>query len=408
MRRWAGGRVAAGAVDEGAAPDRKKIFIRPERIEAILGIAIPVEESKRFLEGLGCEVRQGQDALDVVAPSWRPDLEREIDLIEEVARLHGYETIPAVRRPGYGGGRSPRQLLRGRVREVLLGAGLHEATLSSFVPAQDIAAVGYDGPVVHISNPMTAEQRQLRPSLFPGLLRAAQRNVAHGVHKVRLFEFGKIFRGWKDTSEGPEETAHVGVVLVGSMNDHWSSDDRTADAFDMKGILELVLSELGIGGWTLEAVQGMPFHPGRAAGILLDGERVGRFGEVRPSVARAFDLDAVVLGGLWIEPLFERAPRELEVAVLPTQPPALRDISMWLPVDVAAADVIATMRSAGSDLLEGVEVLDEYRPEAQERRSLAFRLTFRSPDRTLTADEVNALRAAIAQACVSAHGAEIR
>ena len=407
IRRTAGGVVAQGIVDVGTEPERRVVVLRPERMERILGIDVTVDERDRYLRGIGCEVGLSGDGLSVVVPLWRPDLEREIDLIEEIARLRGYETIPAVWRTGVRGGRSPEQILRARVRETLLGAGLTEATLSTFVPREDIDAIGYEGDIVRVANPMTTDQRQLRPSLIPGLLRAAQRNIAHGVANVRLFEVGKIFRGWEE-DDLPNETEHVGVVLVGSMASHWSLESRRADAFDVKGILELALAELGITGWTLESGLGMPFHPGRSANIMLDGKPAGRFGELRPSVARAFDLDAAVVGGLSLESLFGRAPTELKVLPLATQPPALRDISMWLPEGVLVGDVLETIRTAGGDLLERVEALDEYRPEPTGRRSVAFSLTFRAADRTLTAAEADATREAIASAVVERNGAEIR
>jgi phenylalanyl-tRNA synthetase beta chain len=379
-------------------------------VEAILGIEVPVREAERFLGGLGCEVSVGKAGMEVTAPSWRPDLEREIDLIEELGRLHGYEAIPSVPRPGYRGGRTPTQLLRNRVRESLLGSGLSEATLSSFITEEDLNAIGYEGEYVKVSNPMTEDQRQLRPTLLAGLLRAAQRNIAHGLTSVRLFEIGKIFREWPSGADLPAESELVGVVLVGSMKDHWSEPDRVADAFDLKGILEVVLSELGIRGWTLETGLGMPFHPGHSANIVLDGKPVGRFGQLRPSVARFFDLEAAVVGGLFLEPLFESAPHSLKVEELPTQPAVLRDISMTLPDDVGAEDVMATIRAAAGDLLESTALLDEYRgPQVGEgRRSLAFSLTFRAPDRTLRSEEADAAREAIAQACRERHGAEIR
>ena len=408
MRTWAGGRVASGAVDEGGPPELKRMTLRAERIATVLGIEVPTAETERLLTGLGCEVSQTDSRLDVVAPSWRPDLEREVDLIEELARLYGYETIPAEDRPGFRGGRTPRQQLRDRLREVLLGAGLSEATLPSFVAAPDIEAIAYDGEVVCVANPMTADQRQLRPSLFPGLLRAAQRNVAHGVSDVRLFEFGKIFRGWAEGEDLPNETEHVAMLLVGNMSAHWAEPRRAADSFDMKGIIELALRELGVEDWTLEPDAQMLFHPGRSANVFVDGELVGRFGEIKPSVARAFDLDAAVVGGLSLAPLLARARETLRVASLATQPPVLRDISMWVPVDVAAGDVLATISSAGGEHLERVELVDEYRPESEERRSLAFALTFRAPGRTLRAEEADAARSAIAEACRDRHGAEIR
>ncbi len=410
MRLWAGGTVAKGEVDAGSVPERSKLSLRPERVETILGIEIPVRDAERFLSGLGCEVSVRTEKVEVTPPSWRPDLEREIDLIEELARLHGYEAIPSVPRPGYRGGRSKPQLLRNRVRESLLGAGLSEATLSSFISSDDLQVIGYEGVVVEVSNPMTEEQRRLRPTLFAGLLRAAQRNASRGVTDVRLFEFGKLFRDWQDGADLPNESEHVGVVLVGNSSDHWSDEARPVDVFDLKGILELTLSELGVKGWRLEIGLGMPFHPGRSANIFLDETMVGRFGEVRPSVARAFDLENAVIGGLSLDPLFAAAPEELKVRELPSQPPVLRDISMILTDDVSVQAVLETIRSVGGEHLVSVSLLDEYRgPQVGEgRRSLAFALTFRASERTLRSEEADAAREAISAAVRSAHGAEIR
>lgn len=408
LRRTAGGVVARGVVDVGSEPERSVVVLRPERVERILGTSVPADERDRFLSGIGCEIGTSDGDLAVIVPAWRPDLEREIDLIEEIARLYGYENIPSERRAGFRGGRTAEQILRGRVRDTLLGAGLSEATLSTFVPLEDVEAIGYDGELVKVTNPMTSDQRQLRPSLFPGLLRAAQRNAARGVGTVRLFEIGKLFRGWQESSDLPDETEHVSVVLTGTLDRHWAAEGRGPDVFDVKGILELVLEEIGLQEWEVRPGIDMPFHPGRSGSITIDGLVVGRFGEVRPSIARAFDLDSAVIGGLSLEPLFARAPAELKVAALPAQPPALRDISMWVPGEVLVADVLQTIREAGGDLLERVEVLDEYRPEPAGRRSVAFGLTFRAADRTLRAEEADAVREAIGATCIERFGAEIR
>lgn len=407
MRRWAGGRVAKGAVDEGEAPPRRRIVLRPARVEEILAVDVPPERSEAYLGGLGCRVRRGKQRLEVEAPSWRPDLDREIDLIEEIARLYGFENIPTRHRAGHRGARTRMQVLRERVRDTLLGAGLNEATLSSFAPEEDLAAVGYDGPVVRVSNPITVDQGRLRPSLISGLLRAAQRNVAHGVRGVRLFEMGTIFSDWPQGADLPEQSEHVVVLVAADRNER----ERPIDALDVKGMLELVLTEIGVGGWTLQPGGEMPFHPGRAASVVIDGERVGGFGEIRPSVARAFDLEGpVAVGGLALEPLFARAPRERKIRPLPAQPPVLRDISMALSVEVPAGEVEQTIRAAGGEYLESVTLLDVYHGEqvGEGRRSLAYRLTFRALDRTLTAQEADAARRAIAEACRDRLGAEIR
>ncbi len=412
MRTWAGGTVASGAVDEGAAPERRRLTLRVPRISTILGIDVERDEAGRVLSALGCDVEESGDGLEVGVPSWRPDLEREIDLIEEVAQLHGYENIPAEDVTGYEGGFSPPQLLRNRVRATLLGAGLSEATLSTFIHADEIAKISYDGDIVRVSNPMTEDQEQLRPSLFPGLLRAAQRNVARGTSDVRIFEIGTIFRGWPEGAALPDESEHVAFVLVGNARAaHWSVTPRVADVFDAKGVIEVVLDEIGVRGWELRSDDVAPlFHPGRAANVFADGVMVGRFGEVRPSVARAFDLEAAVVGRLSLAPLFEMAPTEMNVVDLPTQPPVLRDIAIALADDVTAGDVMATMCAAGAPLLESLQLVDVYRgPQVGEgRKSLAFRLTFRAPDRTLTAAEADTARDAIAEAVAERHGGEVR
>ncbi len=410
MRLWAGGTVAKGEVDAGSVPKRSKLVLRPERVETILGIEVPVKETERYLSGLGCDVTVRKGTVEVTPPSWRPDLVREIDLIEELGRLHGYEEIPSVPRPGYRGGRSAAQQLRNRVRETLLGSGFSEATLSSFISEEDLQAVGYEGEFVTVSNPMTEDQRRLRPTLFAGLLRAAQRNVARGMHRVNLFEIGKIFRDWPSDADLPNETEHVGVVLVGPPMVHWSREEHPADVFDVKGVLEIVLSELGVKDWSLETGLGMPFHPGRSANILLNGTLVGRFGEVRPSVAKAFDLEGAVIGGLSLEPLFDAAPMELGVHELPIHPPVLRHISFTIPDDVSLEFVTSTIDEVGGDLLESWQVLDEYRgPQVGSgKRSLAIGLTFRAKDRTLRAEEVDVVREQIAEALRERHGAEIR
>jgi phenylalanyl-tRNA synthetase beta chain len=412
LRQWAGGVVAAGAVDAGAAPPRRTLSLRPSRVAVVLGADVPGADRDRYLRGLGCDVAEGDGAVSVVAPSWRPDLEREIDLIEELARLHGYERFESEHRTGIRGGRTVTQLLRGRVREALIGAGLNEAMTPSFVHESDLAAVGYQGLPVLVANPMTEDQRRMRPLLMPGLLRAAQRNVAHGVPDVRLFEMGVVFTGWDEGADLPNESERVAMLLCGEAGEpHWSAKRRAVDVFDVRGIVERLLGELGIESFDVRPWGEMPFHPGRSSEVLLDGEVVGRFGELRPTVARSFDIDGpVVVGGLFTAPLFARARTSLQIAPLPTQPPVLRDIAMSLPDDVAASDVMGAIRDAGGALLESVALADVYTGAqvGEGRRSLAFRLVFRAADRTLQAAEADTVREAIAAACRERFGADIR
>jgi phenylalanyl-tRNA synthetase beta chain len=411
-RRWAGGTVANGAVDAGRAPERRRVTLRPERLEAILGIEVPGADVDRFFAGLGLDASRTDQGWRAVVPSWRPDLEREIDLVEEVARLYGYEKIPPRPRVGIGGDRSVSQKLRERVRDVFTGAGATEVTLSTFISEQDVAAFGYEGDLVRVANPMTVEQRQLRPTLMAGLMRAAQRNLDHGVGCVRIFEFGRIFTGWPADAELPDESEHVAMLLAGEAGgDDWLGSKRSFDAYDVKGAIELVLSAVGVEGWRIEPDAGMPFHPGRSARVMAGDTYIGRFGEIRPSVSRAFGIEgAVVAGGFVCDALFSLAPSELKVHALPTQPPVVRDITMAVADDVPAAEIEATIEASAGTFLERVLLVDEYRGEqvGEGRRSLSFRVWLRAPDRTLTAAEADEARAAVVAALRDAHGAEIR
>ncbi len=413
IRRWAGGRIAAGAVDVGAAPEPPTLHLRQARVDLVLGLQVPNEDSHRFLEGLGCTISGGGETVDVTVPTWRPDLEREIDLIEEIGRLYGYDRVPATVPTGQRGFLTKPQLLRRRLREILLGAGLSEATLSSFVPDPDLEILRTDGRVMEITNPLAADQRHLRPDLIHGLLRAAQTNTARGESSIRLFEMGTVFDGWPE-QEGPLPLEHlaVGAVLAGDASGaRWDDERRRVDAYDITGIVELILSELGVTRWGRGVCETMPYHPGRAATLVLDGETVGSFGEIRPSVARAYDLDGgAALLELAVGPLLARAPDSLNVVDVPRLPPVLRDVALALPEEVPAGDVADTIRSAAGDHLESVVLVDVYRGEqvGAGRRSLAFRLTFRAPDRTLTAAECDGARELAVAAVVDRFGAEIR
>lgn len=412
MRRWAGGRVARGAVDVGVGPEPPRITLRRARTNAVLGTDVPPQTADRFLTGLGCEVHREDDTAVVTAPPWRPDLEREIDLIEEIARLYGYDHVPMRVPTGQRGFLTKAQLLRRRVRDVLIGGGLSEATLYSFVSERELELTGLEGPVLEITNPLSSEQRHLRPSLIPNLLRAASTNTARGTPDVRLFEVGGVFTGWEPSQPLPTEREALAAVLTGKADgERWYASPRPVDAFDAKGMVELVLTELGVSEWTLGSAPGMPWHPGRAATVVVAGEAVGVFGEARPSVARAYDLEGgVALLELQLEPLLEAAPSTRTVHDLPRLPPVYRDVALAMDESVPAGEVETVIREAGGPHLESVVLVDVYRGEqlGAGRKSLMFRLVFRAPDRTLTAEEVDGARERLVAAVRERYGAQQR
>lgn len=412
MRRWCGAEVATGSIDVGEAPGRRHLALRPERVTHVLGAEVPEADIDRYLAGLGCELGRDGAAFAVTVPSWRPDLEREIDLVEEVARLHGYERFPVRQPPAARGFLEPTQRLRRRVRDVLVGAGLIDTLLYSFSPQADLDALGYEGALVEVTNPMTVEQRWLRPSLVPGLLRAGQRNSAVGVRSQHMFEVGTVFRGWEADADLPTEAEMAAVVRVGEAGAlAWYSQPRPVDAFDVKGVVELILGELGIQGWQIRAGGPGFLHSGRAATVLVEGSEVGYLGELRPSVAAAFELEgAAAVAELELSALWEHVRDELTMRPLSRQPPVLRDLAIAVADEVAASSAERVVAEHGGEHLESVTLMDVYRGAqvGPGRKSLAFRLVFRAHDRTLTADEADTARAAIVEACARELEAEAR
>ncbi len=365
-----------------------------------------------MLTGLGCGVTARDDSLDVVVPPWRPDLEREIDLIEEIARLYGYDRFPLTMPTGRRGFLTARQLLRRRVRQVLMGGGLSQAFLSSFLSSAQLQATG-DDPQVRVTNPMSAEQEHLRPSLLPSLLSAASYNAAHGVGSAGLFEVGTVFVSWPPGAELPAEELRAAAVMWGRTPEaSWHSPSRPVDAFDAKGIVALLLEEIGIQGWGTGPCDHPALHPGRSASVEVDGQVVGLFGEVRPRVRRRLGLgdSTVAVLELSLDPLLERAPARKVIEEAPRFPAVIRDISMIVGEDVPAAEVAETISRAAGPALESLEVIDVYEGEAlgPTVKSLAFRLTLRARDRTMTDEQADAVRASVESALRESHRAVIR
>jgi phenylalanyl-tRNA synthetase beta chain len=426
MTELTGARLVGGTVDVGGpGPDPQKIRLRDERTERLLGTAIPRDEAAEILRRLEFGVAEAADGLDATVPAFRrSDVTREADLVEEVARLWGLEKLPATlpSRRGATGVLTPRQRLRRRAEEALAGAGLWEIAGWVFAAPDlvDRLRLGSDDPrraAVVLRNPMSEDMSVLRTTLLGSLLDVARRNRSRGMHDVRLFEIGTVFldqprRGERTAAEQrseplPEERQHAGALLAGAMRPaSWRDDEPPeADFFAVKAVLAALLDTLRV-PWSVER-GGEPFlHPGRAARVLIGGEPAGWLGEIHPAVARAWDLD----GGAGFEidlGLVEAAalyvPRYEDLTSFPA---VLQDRAWWFARDVAAADVLSTVREAGGPLLRHAEIFDVY--PADDRVSLAVRLEFRADDRTLTDEEVAQRRAKIDAAVAERLGGEPR
>src|SRR5256885_3769936 len=354
IRAVAGGELREPPLDLWPQPvEEATIFLRPERVARLLGVGIERAEIERLLTSVGFFVAPKDGRLAVQVPGWRPDVTREVDLIEEVARLKGYDAFPDELRP-YRPGTVPDAVLeeaKARVREQLARAGLYEARTIPLGPA--------DGPeAVAIQNPLSADEAHLRRRLLPGLARRVEHNWANRNRDVRLFEVGTVFRTgkgeWEKGKGAPEERDSVLGVDTGSQRPpHWSDSAKVPDMdiWDLKRHFELAV-EAAAPGCTVQAATGT------GAGWVA----VQRGGEV---VGQAGSLEAD--SPVWAAPLFGFEVR-LETALrdvapyrpLPTQPPVERDVALLLPAGVTAAAVAAVLARAMGPLLERLEVVDEY------------------------------------------------
>jgi phenylalanyl-tRNA synthetase beta chain len=398
------GEIAAGAVDQrGDGPDRSPIRVRPARVNAVLGTDLSTEEIVGYLEPIGFSATATSDAtdmLEVAVPSFRPDTTIEVDVIEEVARHHGYANIERTLPSSViTGGLTPRQRERRAVREILVGLGLSEAMPLPFLAPGDLRDAGLDGDPITLTNPLDANESVLRPSLRPGLLKALAYNASHRNPAVRLFEIGRTFARPAAGERLPDEREVLGVAL------------GDADAVEAAGVWQVLADALALADWELRAATPPGLHPTRSGELVVGDDGIGVLGEVDPAVLDRFEIPGRVgwlevdLGRLLDLPHGERTYRK--VSLYPSS-----DIDLAFEVDqtIPAAAVEATVRRSGAPLVVTADLFDVFRGGqiADGRRSLAFALRLQAPDRTLADDEIAGVRQAIIDAVEAEHGAVLR
>jgi phenylalanyl-tRNA synthetase beta chain len=418
----AGGEVVGPALDVCARSfEPWQVSMRPQRCNAVLGTDLSAEQMAGLLERLGLEVESGEK-LTVTVPTARPDLEREIDLIEEVAIVHGYDNIPTTlpassAAPGL---LTREQKLERRAREALRACGLCETLCFSMMGESDLDAVGLppeaqERSALCLRDPMSEQENLMRTTMLPAMLAAASRNARQRVQDVALFEIGRVFL----PGEGqlPEERRRLGAVMMGSiMTATWNLPEQTTevDLYWVKGVVEQLFGALGIPEPAFEPAEHPTFGRGRCASVTVAGQQAGVFGDVTPEVREAYDLpgDAYAME-LDLEVLLDHADLEVQYRPVPRLPAALRDLALVVPDDGqhSAAALASVVRQAAREELEKVEVFDVYRdPEriGEGNKQIALRLSFRRPDRTLTDEEVDALMQAIAESVQRELGARVR
>jgi phenylalanyl-tRNA synthetase beta chain len=421
MVELCGARMVPGTIDVYPRPAEPRVVpLRAPRMERLLGERIEEETANGILERLGfARVEGGAGAPQSAGgggaasawrvPPWRDsDVQREADLIEEVARIHGLDKLPTTlpARKDAIGRLTPSQRLRRRLEDLLRDRGLLEAISYSFTSPDALRRLRLaDTKVLRVQNPLSEDLSVMRPLILPGLLDAAQHNAAHGRAGVRLFESAHVYLpkgelgALKEKGQTPADEVHrIAGLLTEAAPGGWRTPARPPDFYAVKGLLAGLMEAAGVEWHARE--DGPPFlHPGRAASIVArDGIELGWLGELHPLVLREWELDGPVAGfELDADALLALAPETATYSDVTSFPAVLQDIAVIVPEDVLAARLAEVVSAGGGELLTSLRVFDLYHGEqvGEGNKSLALRLEFRAPDRTLTDEEVAERRAAI-------------
>jgi phenylalanyl-tRNA synthetase beta chain len=416
----AGGAAVPGAIHAmGKKAERRRVTLRSQRIDQILGVAVPWDEAVGILSRLGCTLHaSGKGSAELDVPTHRPDITREIDLIEEVARVRGMDSIPAVLpaiRPTRDEG--ARESLLRRARAAAVGIGLYEAITYSFVRPSTLDALGAEPASVILQNPLGEHQSVMRTSLLPGLIDAIAHARRHGERDVRLFTVGPTFTASKTAGALPEERLFFAAVLAGD-RPAYLTKPTPVDVWDAKGIAEamahaLVSLPAEARAFAKDA-RPKRLHPRGAAVIDVRGTPVGTLGLLHPDVADALGLEGtgdLVLVEIDLQALeaFARGAK-VDFKALPRFPASVRDLAVVVSDAVHAGDVLAAVKRAAGELAEEVSLFDRYAGGQipVDHANLAFRVVYRRPDRTLTDAEVDAQHAKVVAEVEGKFGATLR
>jgi phenylalanyl-tRNA synthetase beta chain len=423
LAKYAGGKVAAGIVEQktrGFEP--VTISLSVDQVNRYLGTSIAFADMKDVFSRLQFPFQEtGSGTLAITVPARRGDIRLAADLIEEVARLIGYDQIPTTLMEGATtpGALTREQTIRRLLRRLLTQSGFHEVINYSLTHPEKIASfpgMYADTRPIAVSMPMSEERSRLRTSLIPHLLDNAVYNVNRGNADLALFEMGSVFVTDEETLTRLPEEVHLLAVLWSGRRcpEHWNARNDTVDFYDLKGVAEMIFSCFGVSEveYVPEPIAGM--HPGRAASIWIKsgGEKIkmGLIGQLHPLLQQEKDLQDTYIMELSLPPLYRFASFEISYQPLPRYPSIVRDLAIVVAEDVQAGKMLDKIKEAGGSLLESVSLFDVYAGEriGQGKKSMAFSLVYRHAERTLTDEEVNDLHAQVVKAVEQAFGGELR
>ena len=419
----AGGVTAKGIMDNYSKPfTAPRISFRPEKANAILGTSISKSAMKDYFGALEMKVVEdgNQDHLYVIPPTFRVDIKREVDLVEEVARLHGFDNIPVIspRTTPSEGSESPDLLLRDKIRTMMKAFGFSEIITYSFVSPDSVNALVGETPealnaFTRIMNPLTVDQSVLRTSLIPGLMETARYNLLHEMGDLKLFEWGKVFFDRENQLQPLEKICLAGIMVGVHTEESWYNDERPVDFYDVKGTLAVLLKELGLEGFRFKQEKDLPgYDVGISSGIYCDDIRIGQVGFASPEVIEAYELKKshVCLFELDVAALLSALPEKKIFVPFGKFPAVHRDLSLVLDRRIECGAIMDIIKEEGRDLLESVHVFDLYEGERidQSKKAISFKISFRSDRGTLDGEEVNGLYEAIVEKIGQKTGGRLR
>jgi phenylalanyl-tRNA synthetase beta chain len=391
----AGGTILKGALDVYPQRiEREAVKLRESRIERLSGLRVEIERAAEILTGLEFVVAPFVERRELlaVAPSFRIDISREEDLIEEVVRHVGYDKIEVTLPDWNGEGQFlPGEERRRRMRTTFTDFGFNEAVSFSFVNGErDQLFRPENRQTAKLANPIDVNEDEMRASLMTGLLEALQRNFHQGRRDVKLFELGRVFKAAGD-SPRPDEREALGLVMSGEVLQQAWRGNRQIDFYDLKGVVEAVIGGLNVSGFTIERASVEYLHPGQSAVLQRDGEVIARFGRLHPRIASRYKFrQPVYVGEIEFGSLLELATEPVAYQALPRFPGVSRDISALVPDEFSWAEIDQAIRQLGIREIVSINIFDMFKGKEMPEglRSLAFRIAYRSDERTLTDEEV--------------------
>lgn len=421
IQKVAGGEIISGIIDEFPLPfSPAHLSLRIQRVNQILGTNLTNREVKSILTGLEFSVSEQPDAvLNVEVPSHRTDVTREIDLIEEVGRIYGYDKMPSTLPSGRITAQEEKafQKVENLIQQVLMGEGFYEVINYSFMNKSvldklRIPETDYRRKTIVLANPLVEEQNQLRTLLIPHLLQNVHLNLKYHQDSLKFFEISKVFINSDGEKNLPEEARYVAGVMAGYRNEvYWGEKRNPVTFYDLKGVLENVFSVLKV-DYQLQGDPQNPFlHPGQGADIQIGREKVGYLGRIHPEVLEAFEVEQpVYVFEINLDQIVPQVRTSVTFQPLPKFPAVHRDLAVLVAASIKAEDIELQIWNAGGSILEEVKLFDLYKGEQipEGYTSMAYSLIYRAPERTLTDTEVNLIHNQIIQNLEKTLGARLR